>query len=93
MFTTSRLEVAKGNAPDAYATTTFTNVSRYMDIKIWDNPAYIKLSYDGVTFNDPMEFDPAVQSMPYPIFFQAKAFQIQNKTPGVIARYEIVNYS
>ena len=94
MFSCSRYETKAGNAPDAYgAAITFTNPSRILEVTIWDQPAVLSLSYDGVTFGNDIEKDPGAEGFPYQIFYQCKAFKIKNKVAGNVARYQVIGWS
>lgn len=97
MNATYRYAVNTGNAPDAWsASFTFTDATgsfntKIVEVKIWDNPGYVRFSYRGVTFGDAIELDPDDQPMQIP--HSAAAVQIMNVTPTVIARYQIIGYA
>lgn len=94
MNSTYDYDVIKGVAPDAYGPIlAFTDAlgnprsSKFIEVKTWDNPCYVRWSYDGTTFGDDYEKDPDDQPLLIP--HSAKAFEIMNVTATVIARYQV----
>lgn len=86
----SNNDTHSGNAPDTYGTPIqFDDVAIRVDIFVFDNPAIIKRTPDGTTWNDEIEI-PA-NSM-YSIDASTHSINIRNKTAGSIARYQIVGW-
>ena len=56
-------------------------------VKMWDNPAIIRLLKTDGTYSDPIEFDNAWYPLPLPLAYLG--FNIISKTPGLHARYQI----
>jgi hypothetical protein len=65
--------------------------SRIIEIKVRDNPALLTFSYDGVTFGKDYEADPDDPPIQWP--HAVRSFMIKNKTPGNVARYQIVGFA
>ncbi|MBA7550806.1 hypothetical protein ES705_43331 [subsurface metagenome] len=82
-------DTKSGNAPDEYdAVIEFDQVASRLDIFIFDNPAYIKrYLVAGSDFDDievPVGF--------YSIDAVTYGFQIKNKTPTSVARYQVIGW-
>lgn len=98
MQSTFRYAVNSGNAADTYAgtgTLTFlwagaAGTTRIIEIVVWDNPAYISMSYDGVVFGDDLEVDP--DDPPIQLPHAMRACQIRNVNAGNVARYQIAGF-
>ena len=79
-----------GDAPDAYgAAIAFDKICETVDIFLWDKPAMVKRSRDGVNWDD--EFEVPADSM-YSIDCKTHSVKIENKTPTEIARYQFVGW-
>lgn len=87
-----------GTAADTYALTGTLNfewvgvqgVTRIMEFSVWDNPAYIRLSYDGITFGKDIELDQDDPPMQIP--HASRAIEIRNKNPGSNSRYQLIGF-
>ena len=99
MYSAYRYQVHIANAaPDVYGVayefadpqTGANATTRFIDITIWDNPAHLSFSYDGVYFGDDMEIDPDHPPLQLP--FAVRAFKIKNKTAGSIARWQVCGF-
>ena len=78
-----------GNAPDDYAgMITFDQVASRLDIFIWNNPAIIKRSLDGLTYQDEIE----VPAGFYSVDAVTVGFDIKNESAGAVARYQVVGW-
>jgi hypothetical protein len=83
-------DVKSGNAPDAYgAALAFDQDCGEVDIFIWDNPALVQRSADGVTFQDEIEISAGTM---YSFTATTRSIRIKNKTAGAVARYQIVGW-
>lgn len=79
-----------GNAPDAFgAAIAFDDVAKRVDVFVWNNDAYIKMSPDGAAWNDNIEI-PANTIINMDA--TAHSINIQNKVAGNIARYQFVGW-
>ena len=88
-YTPKHQEPKTGDAPDIYgAEITFAQKVMRLDIFIWDNDVMFKRSPDGITF-DPEEEIP--QGF-YSVDAETLSFNIQNKTTGLTARYQVVGW-
>lgn len=67
-----------------------TGVTRILEMKIWDQPAIMKMSYDGVEWGPEFELDQDDPPMQIP--HAAREFQIKNKTAGLDARFQIIGF-
>ena len=82
-------DTKKGDAPDEYgAMQKFDQVASRLDIFIWDNPALIKRSQDGSTYEDEIE----VPAGFYSVDAVTVGFSIQNETEFSVARYQVVGW-
>ena len=82
-------DVKAGNAPDTYGSAIeFDQVASRLDVFIFDNPATFKRSLDGTTFEDEIE----VPAGFYSVDCVTHSFNIQNKTGGSVARYQVVGW-
>ena len=98
MQSTFRYDVHAGTATDAYAGTgelTFTwegdlGLTRIIEMAVWDNPAEIIMSYDGIVYGPPIELDQ--DDPPVQIPHAARAIQIRNKLTGANSRFQIVGF-
>lgn len=77
-------------AADAYGTAkTFDQVASRVDIFLFDNPAIIKRSIDGVTYDDEIELiAPGV----YSYDGTTTSINVKNKTAGSNARFQIIGW-
>jgi len=80
VYTFQWLEPASGQIRDG--------VSQSIEVTVWDNPAFIRVSYDGVNYYDQIEVDNAHQ--PAQWWFAARTFQVRNATAGNDARIQVV---
>lgn len=85
-----RNDTKSGTAADAYGTViSFDSASSRVDIWIDDNPATIKRSYDGLTWDDEIE----LEANSYYSFDAVTAqLNIKNTTAGSNAVYRIVGW-
>lgn len=98
MQSTFRYDVNAGTAGDAYVdegTMTFLwegvpGVTRIIEVVIWDNPAYIRMSYDGITFGPDIEIDP--DDPPIQLPHAMRAVEVRNVNAGNNARYQIAGF-
>ena len=82
-------DTKKGNAPDDYAgMITFDQVAARLDIFIFDNPAIIKRSLDGIVYEDEIE----VPAGFYSVDVVTVGFDIKNETAASVARYQIIGW-
>jgi len=83
-------QTKSGTAADTYGTDiTFTNTCSRVDVWVWDNPAIIKRSADGITYDDEIEI--SANSF-YSFDCSTKMMNIKNKTAGSNARYQFVGW-
>jgi len=79
-----------GSATDTWTLlTAFALLTITVDIFIWDNPAIIGRSVDGITWQDDIEI-PANTSFSFDA--QTKQIRIKNKTAGAVARYQVIGW-
>ncbi len=102
MQSTFRYDVHAGNAGDTIATAgtmifewteaagTVEGVTRIVEMSVWDNPAEMRMSYDGTIWGPFVELDQ--DDPPIQIPHAARAVQIRNKTPGSVSRYQIIGF-
>jgi len=82
-------DTKSGDAPNAYgAAIEFDQVASRLDIFIFDNPATFKRSLDGATFEDEIE----VPAGFYSVDCVTTSFNIENKTPDSVARYQVIGW-
>lgn len=82
-------DTKSGDAPDTYGVMqTFDQVASRLDVFIWDNPALIKRSVDGSTYEDVIEVPVGF----YSVDAVTVGFAIQNKTAASVARYQIIGW-
>jgi len=83
----TRLDVKSGSAIDAWsASLPIDFKSRLLTAECWDENLNIRLSNDGgTTYSDPFEVD---VDRPFVFPFSASDLQVQNKTAGLVARYQ-----
>lgn len=83
----TQLDVKSGDAVDAWSSDIALDFqSRILTVECWNNNLNIRLSNDGgTTYSDPFEVD---VGRPLVIPFSASVIQVQNKTPGAVARYQ-----
>lgn len=83
----TRLDVKAGSAIDAWsANIPIDFKSRLLTAESWDENLNIRLSSDGgTTYSDAFEVD---VDRPFVFPFSASAMQVQNKTAGLVARYQ-----
>jgi hypothetical protein len=86
-------QVFKGTAEDAAITLTFAKttagppLSKAISVYAFDNACYIKLSYDGTTYSEPIE----IMVGEFFHFSQtARKVQIYNQTAGQISRFQLI---
>jgi len=80
-----------GNALDIYPVITVLRpASELLLIQTWDESLAVMLSQDGVTYQDEIEIDPDKNLGSWFRRYSARGFTVKNKTPGSIARYQIV---
>jgi len=80
-----------GTAPDSYgAAIAFDTIVSRVDIFIWDNPAMVKRSPDGIIWHD--EFEVPAGTM-YSFDCVTHSFNIRNKSAGLVARYSVIGWS
>lgn len=92
-MSSSQYDVMTGDALDALQTLNFSFSSRFVTIMVWDLPVIIKLSYNGITYGQDIEYDPLNMALPIPpLPFQLKSIQIRNKTAGQVGRYQVIAY-
>ena len=99
MQSTFRYDVHRGLAGDAYidtGTLTFTDLegkpgmSRILEFTVWDNPAYVRLSYDGENFGPDIELDQDDPPMQIP--HAARAIEVRNVNGGSNSRYQLIGF-
>lgn len=98
MQSTFRYDVHAGTAGDNYVDEGILlflwagepGVTRILEFVVWDNPAHVILSYDGIVWGPAIELDQ--DDPPVQIPHAAKAVQIKNVTPGSNARYQIIGF-
>ena len=79
--------IFEGTAPDAFppAMTSFPFFARMLQIKVTEATAEIRISYDGLTLGEIMEYDgPSVHVQ------GARGFMIRNRIPGLPAKYQVI---
>jgi len=83
-------DTKSGSATDTWSPAlTFDQIVSRIDLTIWDNPAIIGRTIDGVTWQDDIEV-PA--NTMYSFDASTKAVRIKNKTAGAVARYQFVGW-
>jgi hypothetical protein len=86
----TRHEPIMGSAPDAYAAAiAFTAAMGRVDIFTFDNKMNFKRSRDGVTWDPTIEL---FKDSFYSIDCTTLQFNVQNYTPGLVARYQIIGW-
>lgn len=98
MQSTFRYDVFRGTAGDTFATAGVLafqwagtlGVSRIIEVSVWDAPALLMMSYDGITYGPEMELDQ--DDPPIQIPHAARSVQIRNMTPGANSRYQVVGF-
>lgn len=91
----TRNSTYQGNAADAYGVMTqFTRLeqSEVIWVQTWDESLMFKLSTDGVNYQDEAEVDPDLNLGSWFHRASARGFAIRNKTPGSVARYQLVAF-
>jgi len=82
-----------GNALDNYPVITlFRRPSEILLIQTWDERLTVKLSQDGVAYQDEFEIDPDLNFGSWLHRYSARGFALKNTTPGVTARYQVVAF-
>ena len=82
-------DVKSGDAPDDYAAAIeFDQVASRLDVLIFDSPAMFKRSLDGSVFEDEIEVPVGF----YSVDCVTHSFNIKNKTPLSVARYQVVGW-
>lgn len=88
-YTPGHQEIKAGDAPDVYATDiAFAQKVMRLDIFIWDNDALFKRSPDGITMDPETEIPQGF----YSVDAETKSFNVQNKSSGQTARYQVVGW-
>lgn len=83
-------ETKKGNAPDAYGTAiAFKAAMGRIDLFVFDQPAIIKRTRDGVTWDDEIE---VWKDSFYSFDCKTLQFNVKNKTAGLTARYQVIGW-
>lgn len=86
-------ETHDGNALDNYPVITLLRqASEILLIQTWDEGLCVKLSQDGLTYQDELEIDPDLDFGSWLHRYSARGFTVKNKTPGSTARYQIVAF-
>ena len=82
-----------GNALDNYPLITlFRRPSEILLIQTWDERLTVKLSQDGVAYQDEFEIHPDKNFGSWLRRYSARGFALKNTTPGVTARYQFVAF-
>ena len=63
-------------------------LTQSIEVTVWDAPAFIRLSYDGINYYGEIEVDNAHQ--PAQWWFAARTFQVRNATAGNVARVQVI---
>ena len=83
-----------GSAGDTYpAMTVLSQKSDLVLIQAWDEVLNVKLSHDGITYADEIEVDPDKSLGSWLKSYSALGFTVKNKTPGQVARYQVVLFN
>ena len=89
--TASSYEVIAGTATDAYVPHPYTTPRAVTEVTIWDNALMVEYDVGGGFIGaGEIEYDPNVQSYPYPEYLKVKSIQLKNKTAGWNSRYQFV---
>jgi hypothetical protein len=81
---------AAGNAPDTNPVLLeFNPAALRLDIAIFDNPALVSYSTDGIHYGTEREFPAGVLSS---MDVQVRFLKVRNKTVASVARYDATGY-
>ena len=82
-----------GNALDNYPVMTLLRrPSEILLIQAWGERLTVKLSKDGVTYQDEFEIDPDKNFGSWLRRYSARGFALKNTTAAAIARYQVVAF-
>ena len=82
-------DTGSGSGPDAWGGTKyFDQIASRVDIFVWDNPLLIRRTPIVGTWEDEIEVPVGF----YSIDAVTAGYQIQNKTEGQVARYQVVGW-